>query len=78
MPFKTRKNVDFYFWCIVLHFHKLGYFYLQEGKTLAYMISQYVNSGRYSTNSNQVQAPGLTLIKKVLNLNLPVKLSPDM
>ena len=78
MPFQTRKGEDFYYWCIVLHLHKLGYFYLQEGRKLAYLISQYVNTGRYSTNPNQVQAPSLTEIKKVLNLNLPVTLTPNM
>ena len=78
MPFQSRKGVDFHYWCIVLHLHKLGYFYLQEGRKLAYLISQYVNTGRYSTNPNQVQAPSLTEIKKVLNLNLPVTLTPNM
>ena len=39
MPFQTRKGEDFYFWCIVLHLHKLGYLYLQEGRNLAYLIS---------------------------------------
>jgi hypothetical protein len=28
MPFQTRKGVDFYYWSIALHLHKLGYFYL--------------------------------------------------
>ena len=45
---------------------------------LTYKISQYVNSNRYSTNPNQAQAPSLTEINKVLNLNLPVTLSPSM
>ena len=39
MPFQTRKGEDFYYWCIVLHLHKLGYLYLQEGRNLAYLIS---------------------------------------
>jgi hypothetical protein len=74
MPFQSRKGVDFYYWCIVLHLHKLGYFYLQEGRNLAYLISLYVNRGRYSTNSNPGIAPSFTDIEKVLNLNLPVTL----
>lgn len=78
MSFQTRKGVDFHFWCIVLHLHKLGYFYLQEGRNLAYKISQYVNTNRYSTNPNPAQAPSLTEINKVLNLNLPVTLTPSM
>lgn len=76
MSFQTRKG--FHYWCIVLHLHKLGYFYLQEGRNLAYLISQYVNTGRYSTNPNPSKAPSLTLIKKVLNLNLPVTLTPSI
>jgi len=78
MPFQSRKGVDFYFWCIVLHLHKLVYFYFKEGRSLTYAISQYVNSGRYSTNPNQAQAPSLTEINQVLNLSLPVTLKPDM
>ena len=78
MPFQTRKGEDFHYWCIVLHLHKLGYFYLQEGRNLAYKISQYVNTNRYSTNPNPAQAPSLTEINKVLNLNLPVTLTPSM
>lgn len=34
MPFQTRKGEDFYYWCLVLHMHKLGYFYLSEGRSL--------------------------------------------
>lgn len=78
MPFQTRKGEDFYYWCIVLHLHKLGYFYLQEGRNLAYLISQFINTGRYSSNPNPGKAPNLADIKKVLNLNLPVTLTPSM
>ena len=78
MSFQTRKGVDFHFWCIVLHLHKLGYFYLQEGRNLAYKISQYVNSNRYSTNPNPGKTPSLIEINKVLNLNLPVTIIPGM
>lgn len=52
--FQTRKAEDFYFWSLALHLHKLGYFYLPEGRVLIYKISQYVNKGRYSTNLNPV------------------------
>lgn len=78
MPFQTRKGIDFYFWCIALYLHKFGYFYLTEGRNLTYKISQYVNSGRYSSNPNPVQTPSLIEINKVLNLNLPVILTPNM
>lgn len=78
MPFQTRKAEDFYFWSIVLHLHKFGHFYLTEGRLLVYQISQYINTGRYSTNSNRVIAPSLSDIKQVLDLKLPVILQPDM
>ena len=60
MPFQTRKAEDFYFWSLVLHLHKLGYFYMAEGRKLAYKISAYTNKGRYSTNPNQIECPSLS------------------
>ncbi len=30
MPFQTRKGEDYDYWCLVLHMHKLGYFYFSE------------------------------------------------
>lgn len=78
MPFQTRKAEDFYFWSLVLHLHKFGYFYLPEGRILAYKISQYINNGRYSTNPNRLQAISLSDINQVLDLKLPVTLKPDM
>ena len=78
LPFQNRKGIDFDYWCIVLHLHKLGYFYLQEGRNLAYLISQYINTGRYSTNPNPGKTPSLIEINKLLNLNLPVTIIPGM
>nr|AAX34435.1 LAGLIDADG homing endonuclease [Cyclocybe aegerita] len=78
MPFQTRKGVDFYLWGIALHFHKLGYFYLKEGFKLVSEIAKYTNNGRYSTNLTKVSAPSLENINKVLELTLPVTLTPEM
>jgi hypothetical protein len=78
MPFQTRKGVDFYFWSIALHLHKLGYFYLKEGFNLVSEIAKYINNGRYSTNINKVSPPSLENVNKVLELTLPVKLTPEM
>ena len=64
MPFQTRKGEYFYYRCIVLHLLKLGYFYLQKGRNLAYLISQFINTGRYRSNPNPGKAPSLALIKK--------------
>nr|YP_010470483.1 LAGLIDADG endonuclease [Inonotus hispidus]UVF37971.1 LAGLIDADG endonuclease [Inonotus hispidus] len=78
MPFQTRKAGDFYYWSLVLHLHKFGYFYLPEGCILVYKISQYVNKGRYSTKPNRFLATSFSDIKQVLALKLPVTLKPEM
>ena len=78
MPFQTRKSEDFLFWCLVLHLHKQGYIYLLEGRALVYLISQYINEGRYSTNINRGKTPILSNIKQILNLKLPITLQPEM
>lgn len=53
IPFQTRKGVDFYLWCLVLHFHKLGHFYLPVGRYLVAQIANYINKGRNSNNPNK-------------------------
>lgn len=78
MPFQTRKSKDFLLWCLVLHLHKQGYFYLLEGRTLVYLISQYINDGRYSTNVHRGKTPEISDINQVLSLKLPVALQPEM
>jgi hypothetical protein len=78
MPFQTRKGVDFYLWGIALHLHKLVYFYLKEGFNLVSEIAKYINNGRYTTNINKVSPPSIVNINKVLELYLPVALTPEM
>ena len=78
MPFQTRKSKDFLLWCLVLHLHKQGYFYLLEGRALVYLISQYINDGRYSTNVHRGKTPEISDINQVLSLKLPVALQPEM
>jgi hypothetical protein len=78
MPFQSRKGVDFYLWGIALHLHKLGYFYLKEGFNLVSEIAKYINNGRYTTNINKVSPPSIVNINKVLELSLPVALTPEM
>jgi hypothetical protein len=78
MPFQTRKSIDFMYWCLVLYFHKYGHFYLPEGRALTLLISQYINTSRYSTNLNTVTIPNLDMIKLVLSLEIPVTLTPNM
>jgi len=78
MPLQTRKAVDFYYWCIILHLHKFGFFYLPEGKALIAKIASYINDGRYSTNPEKGIAPSIDEITHLLNLPLPVSLTPEM
>jgi hypothetical protein len=78
LPFQTRKGIDFYFWSIALHLHKFGYFYLKDGFKLVSEIAKYINNGRYSTNLNKISPPNLENINKVLELTLPITLTPEM
>ena len=78
MPFQTSKSKYFLLWCLVLHLHKQGYFYLLEGRALVYLISQYINDGRYSTNVHRGKTPEISDINQVLSLKLPVALQPEM
>lgn len=45
----TRKAIDFKLWRIALLLHKLGYYYLPEGRQLFTDISKNINKLRYST-----------------------------
>ncbi len=78
MPFQTRKSVDFYLWCIALHIHKVGIFYLTEDRLLVYQMSLYINSNRYSSNLNTALPISTESIKEVLAMTPPVTLQPEM
>jgi LAGLIDADG endonuclease len=78
LEFQTRKGEDFYYWCLLLHLHKYGYFYTTEGKILVFQIAKYINDGRYTSNSNKSEKPDFNTIQKVLSMNLPIKLAPEM
>jgi hypothetical protein len=58
--------------------HKLGYFYLSEGRSLTANIANYINKGRYSNNPDKTIAPSIETINNVLSLTLPVTLTPVM
>jgi len=75
IPLQTRKSLDFLYWCLVLHFHKFGHFYLPEGRAAVNQIVQYANKGRYSNNPDKVSAPDLSNIENILGLTLPVLLT---
>lgn len=74
IPLQTRKSLDFLYWCLVLHFHKFGHFYLPEGRAAVNQIVQYANKGRYSNNPDKLSAPDLSNIENILGLTLPVLL----
>jgi len=48
----TRKAIDFKLWRVALLLHKLGYYYLPEGRQLITDISNTINKKRYSTTDN--------------------------
>ena len=74
----SRKSVDFIYWCLAIHLHKYGYFYIPEGKSLVIDISKSINTARYSNKPTSVELVKLDQINKVLSIDLPVRLSPDM
>jgi hypothetical protein len=47
----SRKAIDFKLWRIALLLHKLGYYYLPEGRQLFTDISKNINKLRYSTSA---------------------------
>jgi hypothetical protein len=51
---------------------------LKEGFNLVSEIAKYINNGRYTTNLNKVSPPSIVIIIKVLELTLPVALTPEM
>ena len=56
--------------------HKLGYYYLPEGKKIALEISQSTNKYRYTTNnSNKVELVNWELISKLLAQTPPFDIS---
>lgn len=78
MPFQSRKSVDFYYWCLALHFHKIGHFYTPNGRALVLSIANFVNKARYSTASVSILAPSLESIKQVLSTELAVTITPEL
>lgn len=78
MPFQTRKGMDFLLWSIVLYMHKMGYFYLAEGRALVVSIASYINAGRYSNAIIKGIPITLDAIQQVLSITLPIVLTSTM
>jgi len=68
---QSRKYIDFGLWCVVLKLHKLGYFYIKDGRQLVVEISNCINKKRYSTNENSVTFPSQEQIDKIFNQSSP-------
>lgn len=51
---------------------------MPEGRSLVIDISKSINTARYFNKPNSVKLIELDQINKVLSINLPVKLTPDM
>lgn len=50
--FQSRKKIDFYYFSVSVKLRKLGFFYTEKGKILAFDIQDCMNTKRYSTNKN--------------------------
>jgi hypothetical protein len=70
---KSRKFIDYKLWIIVLKLHKLGYFYLKEGRELTVEISNCINKKRYSTNEIMAVFPSEEKLKKLFDQEAPFK-----
>lgn len=75
MTFFSRKGVDYLYWVIVVIIHKLGYFYLPEGKKIALQISSATNKSRYTTNLTKTELPSDESISKLLAQTPPFDIS---
>ena len=67
LTFLSRKSIDYEWWVISVFIHKLGYFYLPEGKQIALQISSSTNKYRYTTKDD-LNKIGLPSIESILNL----------
>lgn len=75
LPFQTRKGIDFKYWAIALHLRKFGYVYTRE---LILKISKSLNKDRYTTSAQAVSLLREESILEVLDIDLPIKLTPKM
>nr|YP_008964966.1 LAGLIDADG endonuclease [Annulohypoxylon stygium]AHB33525.1 LAGLIDADG endonuclease [Annulohypoxylon stygium] len=75
MTFFSRKGEDYLYWVIVVIIHKLGYFYLPDGKKIALLISSATNKFRYTTSLTKTELPSDESISKLLAQTPPFDLS---
>ena len=76
MTFFSRKNIDYLYWVIVVIIHKLGFYYLPEGKKMALEISSATNKYRYTTNNLiKIELPSNEFISKLFSQTPPFDIS---
>lgn len=75
LTFFSRKKLDYEYWVLVVIIHKLGYFYLPEGKRIALLISSSTNKYRYTTRDTKTELPGDEVILKLLDQTPPFDIS---
>lgn len=76
LTFFSRKNIDYLYWVIVILIHKLGFYYLAEGKKMALDISSATNKYRYTTNSlKKIELPNIEFILKLFSQTPPLDIS---
>nr|UPX01507.1 LAGLIDADG endonuclease [Fusarium boothii] len=68
LTFLSRKSLDYEWWVLSVFIHKLGYFYLPEGKQIALQISSSTNKYRYTTAKGSLNKIGSPSIESILNL----------
>lgn len=75
MSFLSRKGEDYLYWVIMVIMHKLGYYYLPEGKKIALQICSATNKYRYTTNLKKTELPFYESISKLLDKTPPFDIS---
>lgn len=75
LNFESRKYIDYKLWSAALKMHKLGHFYLPEGRTLLIRLANSINTNRYSTADKIIKLPTEEEINQILNLPNPFDLS---
>ena len=75
LTFFSRKKLDYEYWVLMVIIHKLGYFYLPEGKRIALLISSATNKYRYTTRDTKIELPSNEAIFKLLDQTPPFEIS---
>lgn len=78
LQFLSRKKIDYEYWIIIVYLHKLGYYYLPEGKKLALQISSSTNKKRYSTSDSKIELPNIETIKILFDQTPPFDVNSEL